>query len=433
MADNSTEPVPDMEDYNMSLHIGGLFANMAASAFGVLLPILFAYTTFSAQTTSKIHNVIQTARTFGSGVILATAFIHMLPTAFSNLSDPSLPEIFQEGTGYTGWAGLIAMISAMLLQLLEYTATQRFFSRSKKHSKGGDVHAIDRLNILDSEGDVVGKGGAAGDLEKGKKEFSEDTGSLEEGGYHRGHGAVVGVDGLTKPEDCLHMGHVHGGEILLVNKNNQNQHQNQHLHPHHPGQSAVSPNNTVIGDDDHHHHGHAHGSNGDKMVSQQEQRSREIGTYILELGIALHSVIIGITLGTTVGAEFVSLLIALLFHQFFEGVALGGRIASLQFKRTSVRPWLLSAWFACSTPLGMAIGIGIRTTYEGESVTSLIVQGVFDACSAGILLYTALVQLMSTEINSNVAFRESSKGSQVVQFVALWMGAAAMAIVGKWA
>lgn len=419
MADNSTD-TPTIEDYNLGLHIGGLFANMAASSFGVLLPILFAYTTFNAQTTSKIHSVIQTARTFGSGVILATAFIHMLPTAFSNLSDPSLPEIFQEDTGYTGWAGLIAMVSAMLLQLLEYTATQRFYSQSKKDSKksGGDVHAIDRLSVIYSDEDDV----TAGQSEK-KRVVSEDAGSLEEGRQGYAVGTVAAVDGLVaKPEDCLHMGHVHGGEILLVNKNNKSQHQNQHLHPHHHS------------DGEHNHSGHGHDSNKTlSSSSQQEQRSREIGTYILEFGIALHSVIIGITLGTTVGTEFVSLLIALLFHQFFEGVALGGRIASLQFKRSSLQPWLLSAWFACSTPLGMAIGIGIRSTYEGESVTSLIVQGVFDACSAGILLYTALVQLMSTEINSNVAFREASPKSQVIQFLALWFGAVAMAIVGKWA
>ncbi|KAF9093695.1 hypothetical protein BGX29_009828 [Mortierella sp. GBA35] len=407
MADNSTD-VPQVEDYNLSLHIGALFANMAASSLGVLLPILFAYTTFSAQTTSRIHSVIQTARTFGSGVILATAFIHMLPTAFGNLSDPSLPAIFQEEVGYTGWAGLIGMVSAMLLQVLEYTATQRFYSRSKKQQQQIGVHAIDRLSVIN------GDDGAA--VDEKKNVFSEDAGSLEKG---RGGHAVVGNGavgaGDVNPEDCLHMGHVHGGEILLVNKNNKNQHQNS----------------TAIGDEHHHHH-HGHGGAAGG-VSLQEQRSREIGTYILELGIALHSVIIGITLGTTIGAEFISLLIALLFHQFFEGIALGGRIASLEFKRTSVRPWLLSAWFAVSTPVGIAIGIGIQSTYEAESVTSLIVQGVFDACSAGILLYTSLVQLMSTEINSNVAFREASTRKQVVQFVALWSGAAAMAIVGKWA
>ncbi|KAF9175359.1 hypothetical protein BGX21_003628 [Mortierella sp. AD011] len=403
MSDNST--ASDLEDYNLSLHIGGLFANMAASAMGVLLPVLFVYTTFSAETTSKIQSVIQTMRTFGSGVILATAFIHMLPSAFGNLSDPSLPPIFQE-EGYTGWAGLIAMVSALLLHLLEFVATQRFFDHGKElklkkaiqlQQQGGRVHALDRLQDIDGSD---------------KKELDEAD-SLEEGRKN----PVAGVAGLEDADACLHMGHVHGGEILLVNKSNQHK---QHSHLEKPD----SPNGTLSGEID------------DLQLEEerQERRSRTIGTYILEFGIALHSVIIGITLATTITTpDFVSLLIALLFHQFFEGVALGGRIASLGFSRKSLSPWLLSAWFACSTPLGIAIGIGIRSTYDGESVTALIVQGVFDSCSAGILLYTALVQLMATEINANKAFRESSIHHRVTQFIALWLGAAAMAVVGKWA
>ncbi|KAG0353912.1 Zinc/iron permease [Gamsiella multidivaricata] len=401
---NADPTTPDIaEDYNLSLHIGGLFANMAASTLGVLLPILFAYTNFNARTTSRIHSVIQTARTFGSGVILATAFIHMLPSAFSNLSDPSLPEVFQEG-GYTGWAGLIGMLSAMLLHLLEFSATQRFFNRAKelKQKRGqqsGRVHAVDRLQDLDGD----------------EKKVS-DTDSLEAG--NRGYAVDAHLSRPDAADPCVHVGHVHGGEILLVNKNNQDQHLDQHQQHTH----ADSTNVTLIGSEEE-----------QQLEVKQENRSREIGTYILEFGIALHSVIIGISLGTTVGAEFVSLLIALLFHQFFEGVALGGRIASLNFSRRSMSPWLLSAWFAVSTPVGIAIGIGIRTTYDGESVTALIVQGVFDSCSAGILLYTAMVQLMSTEMNANRAFREASFRHQVIHFTALWLGAMAMAIVGKWA
>ncbi|KAF9430500.1 hypothetical protein BGZ76_000812, partial [Entomortierella beljakovae] len=120
------------EDYNLSLHIGGLFAIMGASSLGVLFPVIFTYSNFSAKTTSKIHFVVQVARTFGSGVILATAFIHMLPTAFGDLTDPSLPELFQEDGGYGAWAGLIAMLSALLLHLLEFVATQRFYNFAKE-------------------------------------------------------------------------------------------------------------------------------------------------------------------------------------------------------------------------------------------------------------------------------------------------------------
>ncbi|KAG0331009.1 high-affinity Zn(2+) transporter zrt1 [Podila horticola] len=374
---NSTEPMAP-EDYNLGLHIGGLFANMAASGLGVLLPILFSLTSFSPKTTSKIQSVIQTARTFGSGVILATAFIHMLPSAFANLSDPSLPWQFQEKSGYTGWAGLIAMLAALLLHLLEFTATQRFFLREKE-----------RLQFNTSSG-LKGHVSDIGGPEKNKS--GSDSDSLYGNEATQGH--AVTISGLQEPDPCVHVGHVHGGEILLANKKTP---------------VSASSNQVEAG------HHHMLDDEEEARVQDQENQSRMIGTFILEFGIALHSVIIGITLGTTVGTEFVSLLIALLFHQFFEGVALGGRIASL------------------NTPVGVALGIGIRQSYDGTSVTALLVQGVFDSLSAGILLYTAMVQLMSTELNSNRAFRESSTRSQTVQFVALWCGAAAMAIVGKWA
>lgn len=48
----------------------------------------------------------------------------------------------------------------------------------------------------------------------------------------------------------------------------------------------------------------------------------QVITVILELGIAFHSVVIGISLGAMGGDEFVALWIAMLFHQFFEGESL---------------------------------------------------------------------------------------------------------------
>ncbi|KAG0089134.1 hypothetical protein BGZ93_010008 [Podila epicladia] len=393
---NSTETMTP-EDYNLGFHIGGLFANLAASALGVLLPILFGLTSFSPKTSSKIQSVIQTARTFGSGVILATAFIHMLPSAFANLSDPSLPWQFQEESGYTGWAGLIAMLAALLLHLLEFTATQRIFLREKE-----------RLQLKASS-DLKGHVSDIGGPETYKR--GSDSGSLYGNEATQGHTVTISV--IPESDPCVHVGHVHGGEILLANK-----------------KTPVSASSKQI--EAGHHHMHEE-EEDTQRVQDQENKSRMISTFILEFGIALHSVIIGIALGTTVGTEFVSLLIALLFHQFFEGVALGGRIASVKFHRASLGPWLLSAGFALSTPVGVALGIGIRQSYDGASVTTLLVQGVFDALSAGILLYTAMVQLMSTELNANRAFRESSARSQTVQFVALWCGAASMAIIGKWA
>jgi zinc transporter 1/2/3 len=41
----------------------------------------------------------------------------------------------------------------------------------------------------------------------------------------------------------------------------------------------------------------------------------------------------------------------------------------------------------------MAVGLGVGQAYNGSSATTLAVQGTLDAISAGILLYTGLVEV----------------------------------------
>ena len=48
---------------------------------------------------------------------------------------------------------------------------------------------------------------------------------------------------------------------------------------------------------------------------------------MLELGIALHSVLIGVALGVSDSATAPALAAALVFHQSFEGFALGSALA----------------------------------------------------------------------------------------------------------
>lgn len=61
----------------------------------------------------------------------------------------------------------------------------------------------------------------------------------------------------------------------------------------------------------HEHEGHVHSAG----IFEQDDGFKHIGTLILELGIVMHSIIIGITLSNTGSDEFVTLLIALVFHQ----------------------------------------------------------------------------------------------------------------------
>lgn len=109
-----------------------------------------------------------------------------------------------------------------------------------------------------------------------------------------------------------------------------------------------------------------------------------------------HSVIIGLTLATT-GTDFKTLFVVIIFHQTFEGLGLGSRLSILPFSKRSPWPWFLGSLYAVVTPIGMAIGLGLRATYDPQSATALIVSGILNAISSGILLYTDLVELMAHE------------------------------------
>ena len=174
--------------------------------------------------------------------------------------------------------------------------------------------------------------------------------------------------------------------------------------------------------------GHQHG-----LAFHDDAQHHKVSTYLLEFGIALHSVLIGIALGTNTN-EFVALFIALCFHQFFEGMALGAQIARLQ-RVSFLKAMLMVLFFAVTTPIGVAIGIGIHSgTYNPKSVASLLVNGILDSVSAGILIYVALVNLIAMEMGVNATeFHVLKKRLKFLYFMALYAGAGAMAVVGRWA
>jgi solute carrier family 39 (zinc transporter), member 1/2/3 len=72
----------------------------------------------------------------------------------------------------------------------------------------------------------------------------------------------------------------------------------------------------------------------------------------------------------------------------FEGLGLGTRLAYLPLpQRLNYVAFLGAFLYAIMTPLGVSIGLGVRTTYDALSETAQIVSGVLDSLSAGILLW----------------------------------------------
>ncbi|MBA0842860.1 hypothetical protein Goarm_000099, partial [Gossypium armourianum] len=58
---------------------------------------------------------------------------------------------------------------------------------------------------------------------------------------------------------------------------------------------------------------------------------------------------------------------------------------------------IMVLFFSATTPLGIVLGIGLSKVYSETSPTSLIVVGLLNASSAGLLNYMALVDLLAAD------------------------------------
>ena len=155
--------------------------------------------------------------------------------------------------------------------------------------------------------------------------------------------------------------------------------------------------------------------------------------FILEFGVVFHSIFIGLTLAVA-GAEFNTLYVVLFFHQTFEGLGLGSRLAVTPWpKSKSWTPYIMALAYSLSTPIALSVGLGIRGTYLPGSQTALIVNGVFDSISAGILIYTGLVELMAHEFMFSEVMRRAPIKVVLSAFAMMCLGAGLMALLGKWA
>ncbi|OIV92520.1 hypothetical protein TanjilG_02283 [Lupinus angustifolius] len=200
--------------------------------------------------------------------------------------------------------------------------------------------------------------------------------------------------------------------------------------------SKQFPTDEEIGDGhvDHIHlhthatHGHSHGSSNSSEAS--ELIRKRIISQVLEIGIVVHSVIIGISLGTASSIDTIKpLMVALSFHQFFEGLGLGGCISQAKFESRSTT--IMATFFSLTTPIGIAIGMGISSVYKENSQTALIVEGVFNSSSAGILIYMALVDLLAADFMSPTL--QNNLKLQLGANISLLLGAGCMSLLAKWA
>ena len=159
----------------------------------------------------------------------------------------------------------------------------------------------------------------------------------------------------------------------------------------------------------------------------------------------LHSLVIGFTLALASGADFESLVTAISFHQLFEGLSLGIRIAALPPPADPHRPslwWLypvLALLFALTTPAGILSGLAVFGSGSGGSHDSgtagragagaKIAEGVLCAISAGMLIYAACVEMLAADIVLDPTLWRASKRRQLVALASVALGATGMVLL----
>ncbi|RDA87794.1 hypothetical protein CP532_2438 [Ophiocordyceps camponoti-leonardi (nom. inval.)] len=348
------------QGYDLGLHVLGLFLVLIFSILGCGFPVAAKKIRWM-----KIPpKIFFACKHFGTGVLIATAFVHflihkLLPTAFESLGDPCLPDLFTEK--YPPLPGVIMMASMFCLFVIEMVLN----AKTGGHSHGGPTGAD--ITVNDKASEVTSSTDQAAD---------------------------------TPPS-----------EAMFVNEDG-------------------------------------------KEMTEAEFKKMSTNISLLEGGILFHSIFVGMTVSITVEG-FVVLLIAILFHQMFEGLGLGSRIAAVPYPKKSIRPWLLVVAFGTTAPIGQAIGLISRNSYDEKSALGLIIVGVFNAMyirnpptcycashtmhsnvlnsSSGLLLYAALVDLLAEDFLSDEANHLMDGKKKAIAFCWVLLGAAGMSVVGIFA
>lgn len=331
--------------------ISSIFVILACSTFGTVFP----YISRRVPSLNVPIWVYIFARYFGTGVILATGFVHLLDPSYSEIGPNSCVGMTGNWAIYS-WPPAIAMGTVVLTFLVDF---------------GAEIYVEDKYGISRCD-----------------------------------------VDKAAVPQET--QGHLHRHtETGLRGK--------EHDLPVH--NNASGARNSPAGWDDL--------SDVDSVAADKSFKQQIAAFLVLEFGVLFHSVIIGLSLGVA-GKEFSTLYPVIIFHQTFEGLGIGARMSAIPFKPGSWLPWLLTIAYGLTTPIAIALGLAFRHTYNPNSNVANIVSGILDAMSGGILIWTALVELMARDFLFDPN-RTKNKKQLLFMLFSMLAGAGLMALLGKWA
>lgn len=245
--------------YNTPLQVGAVFIILFVSGLACSFPTLAKH--FPGLRLSP--RFFFAVRHFGTGVLIATAFVHLLPTAFISLGDPCLSGFWTDD--YPAMPGAISLAGIFLVVIIEMV----FHPGRRCTSMSDQSH---NSQLMRTEPDAEAKAGAIKPVQELEPIPLPMTRPL--GGRHSSIGrtisanlAITDAPGQSDQRATLKQDATAATEVLS------------------------------------------------SLADEQKLRKDRLQCVLLEVGILFHSVFIGMALSVSTGSDFVVLLIAISFHR----------------------------------------------------------------------------------------------------------------------
>lgn len=135
----------DTKNLALKYKLAAIFSILTSGFLGVALPIL-------GKKVPSLHPdnpIFFLIKSFAAGVILSTAFVHILPDAFSMLASPALGDAPWQNFPFAGFIAMLAAIGTMMVD----TFATSYFERSH-FGKAADESAAGAAAKGDEEKDM---------------------------------------------------------------------------------------------------------------------------------------------------------------------------------------------------------------------------------------------------------------------------------------
>ena len=281
------------------LKTGSLLAILVASAVGICLPVAL---TRAFRGSPNYARGLLLVKCYAAGVILSTSLVHVLPDAHAALADCAVAS--RRPWRDFPFAGLFTLVGALLALLVDLSAS----SHLEAHAHvGADADAHHGHGHQEAPYTPIPKKvpvfELAGEMSPKKRAFLDDD-------REEDPAPNAATNGGADPDrdDVALFGPKKGArsdEVPVVVA---------------AGCHGVAHEVVEVGE-------------GPGEDEEETRRKQKMVSKVLEIGIVFHSVIIGVTMGMSQDVCAIRpLVVALSFHQVFEGMGLGGCIAQVRAK-----------------------------------------------------------------------------------------------------